>query len=114
MFVFMDTEEHARRFTKDLFKNKLCSAVSIEGTSNRSYLKFGEPVTETGRSKLTIHLPNEKVNALIDYVNDNDPSLYDYPVPDIYALPIKGGNPEYISWVQTQGTSNAGLNQTYV
>lgn len=113
-YFTVDTEEHARRFTKDLFRNGLVSAVTLEGTFNRSYLKFGQPTTETGRTRLMMHVTNDNVNKLIDYCNNNNPTLYDYPVGDIIVLPVINGNPEYISWTQTQSGSGAGLNQTYV
>jgi uncharacterized protein involved in tolerance to divalent cations len=113
-YLTVDSEEHARRFTKDLFRVGLVSAVSLEGTFNRSYLKFGQPVTETGRTRLTMHVTNNNVNQLIDYINNNNPTMYDYPVGDIIVLPVTGGNPQYIDWVKVQSGSGAGLNQTYV
>jgi len=52
VYVTVDSEEHASRLAKDLFKNNLASEILIEGTGNRSYLKFGQPVTEVTKSRL--------------------------------------------------------------
>jgi len=48
VFLTIDTEEHATRFIKDLFKHGLIADVQmIEGGFDRSYLKLGRLATET-------------------------------------------------------------------
>ena len=51
---------------------------------------------------LEVVTTNGKMTELIDYVNKYNPSGYDYPVPNIIALPIVSGNSEYIKWVKAQ------------
>lgn len=109
-YLTVDSEEHATRFIKDLFKNGLIAAVQLqEGGFQRSYLKFGSASSEVQRTRLEITTSNDKVAALIEYVNLNNPTMYDYPVPDITVLPITTGNPEYIKWVKEQTGSKAGI-----
>ena len=58
--------------------------------------------TEKGRDKLELTTTGDKVAELIDYINKNNPTNYDYPVPDTVAIPVETGNAKYISWVKAQ------------
>lgn len=90
----IDTEEHATRFIKDIFKEGLVSAVQMmEGGYDRSYLKFGTPTTETKRVRLEMTVPDDRVASLIDYANNNNPTQYDYPVPNVTVVPVTLANP---------------------
>lgn len=97
VYLDVDTEEHATRFIKDLFKEGLVSAVEMmEGGYERSYLKFGTPSTELKRARLEMVTPDDKVATLIDYINNNNPTTYDYPVPNTTVVPVTVANPEYV------------------
>lgn len=50
-----------------------------------------------------------KVTQLIDYINNENPTNYDYPVPNTIALPVDNGNPKYLDWVTHQCSSNDGI-----
>lgn len=109
-YLTVDSEEHATRFIKDLFKNGLIATVQLqEGGFQRSFLKFGRPASEVQRVRLEMTTSNDKIAALIDFVNQNNPTLYDYPVPDVTVLPITTGNPEYVKWVKEQTGAKAGI-----
>lgn len=109
-YLTVDTEEHATRFVRQLFKEKLVAVVNTqEGGFERSYLKFGRPSTEVGRTRLTMTTTNDKIPALIDFINQNNPTSYDYPVADVSVLPVNQGNPAYIEWVKKETGSEAGL-----
>jgi len=43
---------------------------------------------------------SKKVDALIDYINNHNPTPYDYPVPDISVLAVKGGNKDYLKFAK--------------
>lgn len=109
VYFTVDTEEHATRFTKDLFKRGLVAAVEQQdGGFDRSYLKFGRISTEKGRSRLQMTTSGSKVLELIEYCNNENPTNYDYPVPNSHALPISMGNELYLNWVTKQTSSAAG------
>ena len=100
----VDSEEHATRFIKDLFKEGLIAAVqTMDGGFSRSYLKFGTPSTENKRVRLEMTVPDNRVATLINYVNNNNPTQYDYPVPDVTVIPISTGNAAYINWAKSSG-----------
>ena len=53
VYLTVDSEEHASRFVKDLFRLGLVAAVEMqEGGFDRTYLKFGRIQTEKGRTRL--------------------------------------------------------------
>lgn len=64
--------------------------------------------TERGRDKLELTTTTDKVAELIDYVNENDPTIYDYPVADTIAIPVTTGNTKYLDWVKKSIAKNAG------
>jgi uncharacterized protein involved in tolerance to divalent cations len=70
----------------------------FDGGFERSYLKFGRPSTEKTRVRLEMVVPDTNVSNLIKYVNNNNPTMYDYPVPDVYVIPVTKGNKKFISW----------------
>ena len=109
VYLTVDAEEHASRFTKDLFRLGLVAAVEMqEGGFDRSYLKFGRISTEKGRTRLQMTTSETRLAELIDYINDENPTHYDYPVPNTVAVPIRIANPKYIEWVKKQTTSESG------
>jgi uncharacterized protein involved in tolerance to divalent cations len=98
-YLTVDTEEAATRFIKDLFKEGLISQVQMfEHGFKRTFLKFGRKHTETTRYRLEMVVPDSKVKNLIDYTNKNNPTSYDYPVPDVTAIPITTGNQKFLEW----------------
>jgi uncharacterized protein involved in tolerance to divalent cations len=97
----VDSEEHATRFVKDLFKHGYVSAVQMfDGGFERSYLKFGRPTTEKTRVRLEMVVADGQLTGLIDYVNNNNPTMYDYPVPDVTVIPVTQGNQAFIDWAK--------------
>lgn len=108
VYATVDNDEHATRLVKALFnRNLIASANQFEANFERTYLKLGRMATERGRDKLELTTTVDKVAGLIDYINENDPTLYDYPVPDTFAIPIENGNQKWLSWVQKNIAANA-------
>lgn len=66
-------------------------------------------VTEKGRDELQLTTTADRVSTLIDYINNNNPTQYDYPVPDTHVIPVTNGNPEYLAWVSAQMGQHKGL-----
>jgi uncharacterized protein involved in tolerance to divalent cations len=55
---------------------------------------------EANRIKMELTTSDEKVLKLVEYVNNNQPTPYDYPVPDITVLPVSGGNEKYLEFIK--------------
>jgi len=101
VYLTVDNEEHATRFLKGCFNKGLIATANLDdGVFERTYLKFGRMVTERSRSNLEMTTTDEKVADLIDYINQNNPTSYDYPVPNAIALPVEHGNDKWIAWVK--------------
>ena len=75
----------------------------MEGGFSRSYLKFGTPSTEHKRVRMEMTVPDDRVANLINYINLNNPTQYDYPVPDVTVVPCTTGNAAYINWAKGTG-----------
>lgn len=67
--------------------------------------------TEKGRDKLELVTSADKVAAVIDYTNQNNPTQYDYPVPDVVAIPIETGNAKFLAWAKKQLSGPEGLHE---
>ena len=61
---------------------------------------FGTAHTEKERVRLVLTTADDRVPELVDFVNQNSPSLYDYPVPDVITEPVQSGDEDYIKWVK--------------
>lgn len=111
VYLTVDNDEHATRFVKSLFhRNLIAAANQYDSNFERTYLKLGRMATERGRDKLELTTTDDKVAALIDYVNENNPTIYDYPVADTIAIPVTTGNTKYLDWVRKNIAKNsAGL-----
>ena len=109
VYLTVDNDEHATRFVKALFhRDLIAQANQFDSNFERTYLKLGRMATEKGRDKLELVTTTDKVAALIDYVNENNPTIYDYPVPDTIAIPVTTGNPKFLSWAKSSIAKNAG------
>lgn len=113
-YFTVDTSEHAFRYIKDLFLAGLCPDASFEEYGvDRSYLKFGKLSTNPDRVRVQITLPGPKVTPLIEYINTNNPSSYDYPVQDIIVIPVQNANPEYVKWINEQSNKKIDYKEIY-
>jgi uncharacterized protein involved in tolerance to divalent cations len=62
-------------------------------------LKFGKLATNPNRVRVQLTVAESRVVPLIDYINQNNPSAYDYPVQDTIVIPISTGDQDYVQWV---------------
>ena len=51
---------------------------------------------------------DSRLTELINYINNENPTHYDYPVPNTTVLAVENANEGYVNWVKTQTTSDAG------
>lgn len=99
--MIVDTSEHTTRFVKALFNQGLIAqADQFEEKMERTFLKLGRMVTEKGRDQLVLTTTGDKVASLIDYINSHNPTEYDYPVPNAFAISVKTGYADYLTWVK--------------
>ena len=101
MKMTIDSEDIALHFIKKLFKQGLISKAQMKpGNMHRTYLKFGQIHTESGKYSLELTTPATMAASLIDYIDTHNPNPYDYPVPNMIAQDINSGNPAYIQSIK--------------
>jgi periplasmic divalent cation tolerance protein len=99
IFITSATEAEAERVRDALLKARRAACVSIIPTMNSAYWWQGR--TETAEECLLI----VKTRAfLIDRVVDLVRRNHSYTVPEIVALPVVGGNPEYLDWIEKEAS----------
>ena len=77
-----------------VIENKLGACVNVVKEVNSIYWWKGN-IERDKESLLIIKTSADKFEELMAKVKDVHP----YTVPEIIALPIVGGNPDYLSWI---------------
>jgi len=86
-----DKGEELARF---LVENKLAACVNVVNRVKSIYWWQGK-IEEDSESLLIVKTSEDKVDELITKVKQVHP----YTVPEIIALEIKEGNPDYLKWI---------------
>lgn len=82
---------------RQLVTNRLASSAHvIHGV--RSIYRWQGSVHETTEARAFLRSRISLVDALTAYVVERHP----YDVPNVTALPIIAGNPEYLDWIRTE------------
>jgi periplasmic divalent cation tolerance protein len=103
VFVTAVSPEEARHLASVLLEAKAAGCVSvIDGTSSR-YWWQGRLETTT-ESLLIIKTRIAALDRIIDLVKANHSDA----VPEIIALPVIGGNPDYLAWLEKEVPPEAG------
>ena len=92
----VDDPEAARRIARSLVEERLAACVSIIPGVESIYRWRGE-IEQARESQLVIKTTRAASDALIARLQE----LHPYDVPEIVRLPIDGGNPAYLQWLDT-------------
>ncbi len=97
VFVTVGTEAEAAKIRDILLEARQAACVSILSNVSSSYWWNGrlETATESLLIVKTISKCLEEVIKLVKHDSANS-------VPEIIALPILGGNPEYLKWIDKE------------
>jgi len=87
-------ERVARRLAKMLVEERLAACVSRWG-GVRSVYRWKGALEESSETLLIAKTLRARLPAFIRRVQ----ALHPYDVPEIVALPLRGGNPAYLSWL---------------
>jgi len=97
-YVTINTQEAASKLASVLLEKKLIACCNMIGnTANpiTSMYTWKDKVETDSEILMMIKSRTELLPEIVDAVKQNHP----YDVPEVIALPIIGGNPEYIQWV---------------
>ncbi len=88
------SEEEAARIARHLVEKRLAACVSLFANQRSIYRWEGE-VCEAREWQLVIKAKSTHYMEIEKEIK----SLHSYDVPEIIALPIESGLPDYLSWI---------------
>ena len=97
VFITVDTQETARKITDQLLAERKAACINIiSGIESHDW--WQGKIESTNELSLIVKTRTELLDELSKMVKQNHP----YSVPEIIALPIIGGNEDYLDWVQQE------------
>jgi len=94
VFCTIDSELGARELASSLVRDRLAACVQVLGPIHSVY-RWEGAVEEAAEWLLLMKTTAERFSSLRDAVVAAHP----YDVPEVVAVPIEAGLPEYLSWI---------------
>ncbi|KAH1057644.1 hypothetical protein J1N35_035709 [Gossypium stocksii] len=95
VYVTVPSREAGRKLAGSIVKEKLAACVNIVPGLESVYLWEGK-INSDPEEMLIIKTRQSLLEALTEHVKAN----HEYDVPEVIALPITGGSPEYLEWLK--------------
>jgi len=89
------TRAKAERVAKKIVGEKLAACVNVVPSISSTYRWKGK-IEHSRETLLLIKTSGEKLDKLVKRIEE----LHSYEVPEIIALPIERGLPEYLKWLR--------------
>ena len=97
VFITAKDENEAKKITDVLIEERLAACVNCIPSLSSTYWWQGK-IEKSIESLLIIKTKNEKLDDLISAVKH----YHSYSTPEIIALPIIGGNEDYLNWINEE------------
>ncbi|MBN3038277.1 MAG: divalent-cation tolerance protein CutA [Candidatus Omnitrophica bacterium] len=97
VYITAKNKAEARKIGKELVRQRLAGCANIIENVNSLYWWEGE-IQDDNEAVLIAKTKESLVPELIDKVK----SLHSYSCPCIISLPIKGGNRDYLDWLEKE------------
>lgn len=94
LFITTGTDEEAHRIAEVLINQRKVACINIVPGVNSLFLWQGKP-DSAQESLLIVKTKASLLNEITALVK----GLHSYDVPEIIALPIVGGNQDYLDWI---------------
>lgn len=94
IFITAGTEEEAQVIATALLNNKLAACVNIVPTIS-SLFWWNDTLASAKESLLIVKSNISLLHEIVKLVKD----VHSYEIPEIIALPIIGGNQDYLDWI---------------
>lgn len=103
IFVTTSSKDEAQRIGMVLLQERQAACVSIVPETDSHYWWQGkrESAKET---LLMVKTRTSQINRVVNLVRQN----HSYAVPEIVAVPIIGGNPDYLDWIDRELVDSSG------
>ena len=93
----VDDREGAERVAGSIVENRLAACAQVSGPI-RSFYRWEGAVQSDEEWMVVIKTSADRLDDLVAHVVDVHP----YDVPEIVAVPVIGGNPSYLAWVEDE------------
>lgn len=94
IFITTGTDEEANRLAEALLKQRRAACVNIvPGVSSRFW--WEGHLDSDQESLLIVKTKASLLDEIVALVKE----VHTYDVPEVIALPIIGGNPDYLEWI---------------
>lgn len=97
IFVTAGTREEAEVIADVLLEQNKAACVNIVPAIDSHFHWEGQAKTEQ-----EVLLIIKTKASLVEEVTSLVKTIHSYDVPEVIALPIIGGNPEYLAWIDTE------------
>ncbi len=95
ILVTVKNKEEALEMAEALVSNKLCACVNVID-SVTSVFTWKGAVERANECLMIIKTAIDLFPEILNRIKE----LHSYDVPEIIALPILGGNPSYLKWIE--------------
>ncbi len=97
LFITTATTEEAQRISRVLLEQRKVACVNIvPGVS--SFFWWQDKIDSAQESLLIVKTKASQLTELVRLVK----KLHSYDVPEIIAMPIVGGNQDYLEWINNE------------
>ena len=97
VFITIDTPANARKLADKILTAGKAACVNIIPEVSSQYW-WQSKIEKAGEAMLVVKTRAALFDDLVTLVKQNHP----YTVPEILALPIIGGNPDYLAWLDSE------------
>jgi len=102
LYITAGSAKEAREIARLLIKERLVACANIIDRIRSLYWWDGE-VKDEAEAVLIVKTTADRVEAVVARVK----ALHSYDCPCVVALPIEGGNPDFLDWIASE-TAAAG------
>jgi len=103
IFITTGTDEEAQEVAKALLNNRLAACVNIVPKIN-SIFWWNDTLDSAQENLLIVKSRASLLNEIVKLVKE----VHSYETPEIVALPIIGGNPDYLDWISKEVKQDTG------
>ena len=99
VYITASDKEEAEKIARQLLKRRQAACVNIVPEVN-SHFWWQNRLDSTQECLLVVKTKDTLLPDIVKSVR----KMHSYSVPEIIALPIVGGNPEYLDWIDSEVT----------
>jgi len=97
IFITTSSEEEARKVANQLLNQRKAACINIVSSIDSLFWWQGK-LNSARESLLIIKTKESLLPEIINLVKE----VHSYEIPEVIALPILGGNPDYLKWLNEE------------